>query len=276
MRRLFLLLRHDIFEGVLCKWKFFLIAALFFSFADFMFLNNVNSAFAASGNNIRCSTADFMLNMFAGNEPFDPQTKMRVNLSVIWFLFHAFLFSIIGFYISDDLKKSASSFILRVQSKKQWWTSKALWCIVTVVLYYCLFFAVSLIFSAFFGNVSLSPNNMIAVEMLNISVSKVTLFKMVFVSFLLPMMISVSFAVFEAMLCLLVKPIFSFISIICYLAVSAFYCKAYLLFNFSMIVRNNFESVNFVSNVCGLLIALGLTVVCYLIGLLIIKKKDII
>ena len=270
------LLKHDVFEGVFHKWKYFLVAVLFFSFVDFVFINNANSLFIAYNVDLKCSISDLLLNMFIGNEPFEPEIKKGVSLSVTWFFSHSLLFSFIGFYITDDLKKNATSFILRVKSKKQWWTSKCVWCVLTVIIYYTLFFIIALIFAAFFGTFSFSTSNLIASELFEIDISGVDVFDIIFTSLLLPMIISVSIAFFEAVLNLILKPVYAFLIVIYYLAASAFYCSEYLLFNFSMVIRNDFYGVNGVTNQYGVLIAVCLVVACYLIGAVFIKRKDIL
>lgn len=270
------LLKHDIFEGVLRKWKYFLVAALFFAFVDFVFVHNVSSLFSSDSPDLKCSITDIILNMFIGNEPFDPAVRKGISLSVTWFVFHALLFSFIGFYITDDLKKNATSFILRVKSKRQWWTSKFLWCIITVFAYYALFFVIAIIFAIFWGTASFDASSLIAEEIFEIQVLDVSVCNIIFSSLLLPMTISVSIAVFEAALSLILKPVYCFLIVICYLAASAFYCSVCLLFNFSMVTRNNFYGVNGVLNQYGALIAIIITIAGYLIGMTLIKNKDIV
>ncbi len=270
------LLKHDIFEGIFHRWRYFLVAVLFFAFTDFVFVNNVSTFFASSDENLKCSIADIILNMFIGNEQFAPDLKKGIHISIIWLVFHTLMFSFIGFYIEDDLKKNATSLIIRVKSRKQWWTSKAIWCVLTVSIYYALFFAVALVFAALFGTISFEANTQIAYEFLNINVSDVGMFDVIFASFILPMIISTSVALFSAMLSLIMKPVYAFLIVIFYLAASAFYCSVFLLFNFSMIIRNNFYSVNGVANQYGALIAICLMMVSYSIGLILIRRKDIL
>ncbi len=276
IHNIILLLKHDIFEGIFHKWKFFLVSLLFFSFVDFVFIKSVNSININYNINLKCSITDLTLNMFIGNEPFDAAIKKGINLSVIWFVFHSLLFSYIGFYVVDDLKKNATSFILRVKSKKQWWTSKFIWCVLTVIIYFALFFTVSLIFTVFFGKVSFSADKMIASKLFEINISDISVYNIIFTLFLLPMIIAVSIAVFEAVISLILKPFYSFLIVVCYLAASAFYCSVYLLFNFSMIIRNNFYGINGMTNECGIFIAVVFAFICYLAGLFIIKRKNIL
>lgn len=270
------LLKHDIFEGVICKWKYYFLTVLFFAFVDFVFVTNVISSFIAFNINIQCSITDIVINTFLGNEPFDPAVNKGVSLSVTWFIFHALLFFFISLYITDDLKKNAISLLLRVKSKQLWWTSKFIWCIITVVVYYFLFLAIAVIFASCFGIASFDVSSLIADEFFGIQILDISVWKMFFSSLLLPMMISVAIAVFECALCLIIKPIYSFIILICYLVASTFYCSEYLLFNFSMVIRNKFEGVNGVLNQYAVLITILIIAVSYLVGLSFIKRKDIL
>ena len=66
------------------------------------------------------------------------------------------------------------------------------------------------------------------------------------------------------------------ILVVCYLVASAFYESPILLFNYSMVLRNNFDGVNGVSNQNGVLISIVLLLICFTIGIKVIKKKDIL
>jgi len=271
------LLRHDISQGIIHKWKQFLVSALLFAFSAFVFTKHVNSFFAHNNIDSKTGIIDFLINMFIGNEPYEPETQQGIRLSIIWFVFHAFLFSFPGFYINDDLKKNATAFILRVKSRRQWWESKFIWCVLTVFAYYTVFFIVICLFSLLFGSFSLSANEQIAAEFFGLGISGVKASDMLFVSFILPMMISIAIAVFEAALSLIVKPFYSFIIVICYLAASAFYCDVFLLFNFSMLNRNSlFSGHSEITGKSGILISLGLIIISYLIGIFAVRKKNIL
>ena len=128
MHNLFLLVKHDLRQGILHRWKFFLISLLYFVFIDIVFIVGINTMFADT--NVKCSISDIMLNIFIGNKSCDPAEGNGVNIAINWIVFHALLFSSIGFYLIDDLKKSATQIILRTKSRTLWWTSKIIWCMV--------------------------------------------------------------------------------------------------------------------------------------------------
>lgn len=274
MHNLFLLVKHDLRQGILHRWKFFLISLLYFVFIDIVFIVGINTMFADT--NVKCSISDIMLNIFIGNKSCDPAEGNGVNIAINWIVFHALLFSSIGFYLIDDLKKSATQIILRTKSRTLWWTSKIIWCMVLVVSYYLLFFICAVLCGFFSGNITFSLSDEIVFELYEITVQGVSVGKTIFTIIVLPMIVSISFAIVNAFISLIVKPIISLILVVCYLVVSAFYESPILLFNYSMVLRNNFDGVNGVSNQNGVLISIVLLLICFTIGIKVIKKKDII
>lgn len=274
MHNLFLLVKHDLRQGVLHRWKFFLISLLYFVFIDIVFIVGINTMFADT--NVKCSISDIMLNIFIGNKPFDPTEGKGINIAINWIVFHTLLFSSIGFYLIDDLKKSATQIILRTKSRALWWTSKIIWCMVLVVSYYLLFFICAVLCGFFSGNMTFSLSDEIVSELYEITVQGVSMGKTIFTIIVLPMIVSISFAIVNAFISLIVKPIISLILVVCYLVASAFYESPILLFNYSMVLRNNFDGVNGVSNQNGVLISIVLLLICFTIGIKVIKKKDIL
>lgn len=274
MHNLFLLVKHDLRQGILYRWKFFLISLLYFVFIDIVFIVGINTMFADT--NVKCSISDIMLNIFIGNKSCDPTEGNGVNIAINWIVFHALLFSSIGFYLIDDLKKSATQIILRTKSRTLWWTSKIIWCTVLVVSYYLLFFICAVLCGFFSGNMTFSLSDEIVSELYEITLQGVSVGKTIFTIIVLPMIVSISFAIVNAFISLIVKPIISLILVVCYLVVSAFYESPILLFNYSMVLRNNFDGVNGVSNQNGVLISIVLLLICFTIGIKVIKKKDIL
>lgn len=274
MHNLFLLVKHDLRQGILYRWKFFLISLLYFVFIDIVFIVGINTMFADT--NVKCSISDIMLNIFIGNKSCDPTEGNGVNIAINWIVFHALLFSSIGFYLIDDLKKSATQIILRTKSRTLWWTSKIIWCTVLVVSYYLLFFICAVLCGFFSGNMTFSLSDEIVSELYEITLQGVSVGKTIFTIIVLPMIVSISFAIVNAFVSLIVKPIISLILVVCYLVASAFYESPILLFNYSMVLRNNFDGVNGVSNQNGVLISIVLLLICFTIGIKVIKKKDIL
>lgn len=265
----FHLLYNDLIKGVIQRYKYFLLAFLFFSFVCFELGMRIN--------NSQCSIFDFILKFFVGNEPFDINSKEKIDIPIIWIMFHSILSLIVGFYVSDDIKKSASALIIRVQSKRIWWSSKFVWCIFSVLVYYIVFIFTVILFCLIFGNLSIVTNTDITEKFFKIDISLIKDTDIILVFFIMPMISSIAISVFQVVLGLIIKPIYSFMLIVTIMVCSSFYSNTFLLFNFSMISRYNyFSSKSNITLQNGLVISICLIVISYIWGMIVIKRKDII
>lgn len=271
------LVRYDVLSGVWRRWKYYLAATFFFAFADAAFISHANLFLKYNPAVGKFGFTEFLLNVFAGNEPFDPQAKTGIKMSIVWFVFQSFLSFIVGFYAREDLKKSSSLFLLRVKSKARWWTSKFIWCLLSVLAYYIVFVLTCFLFVLVFGDLPSQGNAAVCSSLFGIRIANVGILRILFASLFLPMVISMAMAVFQIALSLIIKPIYSFTVIVAYLAASAFYCSPFLLFNFSMVCRNaDFSHYHNITDAMGLLLSLCVTVASYVAGMIFIKTKDII
>lgn len=272
IRNFLLLLKRDVQEGIMRRWKLYLFALIVFLFSNIAFLLSVKSLDIVD----RCCTADYILNAFIGNEPFDLSSRTMIDFPITWFTFYSLLIFIIGFYIVDDLKKNATVFLLRIASRRLWWLSKLVWCIFTVVLYYLIFLFACIVISFVFGEVSFSPNKDIAQTVFAFDASNVTSIDFLITGILPSLFVSIAIAIFEILLCLIVKPVYSYVVVLCYLVGNIFACKEFLILNYSMFIRSDFMGANSTLNGCGLVVSVAIIVVCIISGMFIIKNKDLI
>lgn len=272
---LFQILKYDIVEGILHKWKFYVAAIILFILIDFELLNNINLYYDFNNQQAKGSILTYYLNLFIGSEPFEPGIGKGITIPLSWLSFYALNFFIVGNYIKNDLKNNSVNFLLRIQSRVLWWTSKFIWCVISTFVYCFLFFLVSFIYSIIFGSLSFELNSMAAVDLFDIYVSNLSIFDIILALLILPSMISISFAVFDAMLSLTIKLLFSYVLLICYIVSAAFYNTPSLLFNFSMIRRTQFVGLNDITNFSIIFICIVIMIISYIIGVFIIKRKDI-
>lgn len=276
-KRLWPLIRHDISYGIVLRWKYYAAALFIFILSSFVFAAHANHFLHSSGISGALGTFDFILNVFAGNKPFDASSQTGIKLSVLWLGFYAYLLSLTTFYASDDMKKSASSFILRVKSKVVWWAGKFIWCMLSVILYYVLFVLSACCASAAFGKLSVLVNPYVCSEFFDINLHGASNGEIIVACLLLPFAVSLAVSSFHMMLSLVIRPIYSFILGICFIAAAAFRCHPMLIFNFTMAERNAlFSPASSISVKNGLISAVCLLLFSFFAGAAIIKRKDII
>lgn len=270
------IIKRFIVEGIIEKWKFFLFVILLFASIDFIFVKNVSNVFSESELNIKVGIADMFMNLFLGNPPFSSEENQGINIQMIWFVFHSLIFCFVAYYATSDLKNGSYIFLIKIKSKIMWWLCRVLWCAVFVLIYYFLFFIVSCAFACLFGSISFTPNQNIASAFWELDLTGLSDYQFWFDVFFLPLIISIAISIVEMTICLVLKPILSLIIVIGYIIVCEFYSEPYLLFNYIMILRDNFMGVKNINNEAAFFIAVSIIAFCSIIGSTIIKKKDMI
>lgn len=88
------------------------------------------------------------LYLIKGAAPYVRTENSSFELPVLWFLYHSYLFYLIGDYPVKDLQGYGKQVFLRIADRKRWWLSKCIWIIVTAVIYEALFLIVGLLYLA--------------------------------------------------------------------------------------------------------------------------------
>ena len=262
-------IKHDIYNGIISKWRFYLLATFFFSFEMLLFLKKISNLLKTSKPNEKLSILDFVLYTFAGNEKFDP--KKGIDLSETWFIFFIFIFLIVGFYCNEDLKKNGSSIIFITKYIFVWWTGKCIWCILANVIYFLVYVSNAIFYSYFFGDCRWNLSPTICKEFFKINIIGMDIFSKIFYLLIILLLISIAISLVQITLCLFINPIYSFIFVVSYILSSAFYSNAFLLLNYTMFRR----AIKMQINLC-IISALILLVITYLVGTLRIKKINVI
>lgn len=270
------LVKHDFLSGMIARWKYYAVAFALFIFISATFAVHANSFLQTYRLSEKLGFFDFLFQFFAGNKPFDTTDRSVQSLSVAWFTFHAYLLFLTGFYAAEDLKASAVSFLLRVKSKTKWWAGKFVWCVLSVNFYYLLLLFCIGLFAVLGGNTGFASESVCS-EFFGIEIGSVSKHDIAVVLLLLPFISSVALSSFHMMLSLVVKPLYSFLVGIVFLAAAAFYCHPLLLYNFTMASRNTvFFPGSGITSERGIISALCVTLVSFLGGIVVVRHRDII
>lgn len=268
--------KHDCLSGIISRWKYFAVALAFFTFICAVFAVHVNSFLRTYDLSEKLGFFDFLFQIFAGNRPFDTTDRSVQSLSVAWFTFHAYLLFLTGFYAAEDLKNPAVPFILRVKSKTKWWAGKFVWCILSVTFYYLLLLFCIGLFAVLGGNTGFASESVCS-EFFGVEIGGVSKHNIAVVLLFLPFISSVALSSFHMMLSLVVRPLYSFLLGIVFLAAAAFYCHPLLLYNFTMASRNAvFFPGSGITSARGIISALCVTLFSFLGGIVVVRHRDII
>lgn len=277
-RNLRSLICYDFHEGILRRMKLFLIVLFCFLFASALLALNVNSYLASREITEKIRVMDFVLNIFAGCEPFGLRAGTRVDLPIQWLVFQSLLAYVIGFYLKEDLSISASGLILRMSSRRVWWRSKYIWCIMSVLIYYAVFMLSVIFMTAVFGDFFSFGNAMVEREFFSVNIQGKSMTAIFIAYIALPLLTSLAVSLCQMTASLIIEPLYCFLVNLCLMVGAVFYSSPALLYNFSMVKRNVcFGGMDDrISNATGCAVLCSFIIIPYFIGSVLIKRKDII
>lgn len=268
------LIKYDIMHGTFEQWKFFIFAIIIFLSINFFFFMSVQNVFNGKEH---AYFIDYLMNMFFGIAPFKNDGKNVFIIPIVWLLFNSFLGIINGFYITKDLKKNATAYLIRIKSRKLWWTSKFVWCIFSTIVYYFLFVVSIVIIMGISGCFDFGTNAAVCENFFGVSFNFIDITQLYIASLFVPLIISTGVSALQIMLTLFIKPIYVFIGLLGLLVTSVYFYSPMLVYNYSMVARNNIlDGVDISSTLQGIIIGCGLMVSAFIVGMIKIKRKDIL
>ena len=249
----FKLLRHDIRAG-LFRWRYLVVPLIFLLSFIFCALRRFPEAAAAGW-------MDLVLFSFKGIHPL--RSPEDFELPISWFMILAGSLYLQLDYLLDDLTEEGQQVIVRTVSRRSWFLSKCVWNL----LCSCLIMALGLITALVFalvtgGSIRLTNTPEATLYALDWYMeTPLTVAQTLWIGVGLPLLTITAFTQLQMTLCLLCKPILSFL-------ISTSLLVASLLINSPWLPGNGTQTVRS-SLLGGELNPLTLTAVCA--GLLVIS-----
>ncbi|MDY5577958.1 MAG: hypothetical protein SPF70_10925 [Lachnospiraceae bacterium] len=219
----------------------------------------------------------YLLHIFAGMRFFEPIPGEYFRFPIKWMLFYSFLFFSVLNYPQKDLQGMGVNYI--VKSRKRWifWISKCIWTILFVLSCFFIMFLVMIGFCLFKGkSFSLLPD-VFYLEYFNDKVLGILATPEDFVPALvvMPIVMTIALALFQQMLMLFIKPLFSYLVTEGILLASAGTKLLILPGNYMMALRNDILVSDGYSIQVGLYFATTILMISIVAGLIRFKKYDI-
>lgn len=260
------LFRHDFRSGLL-RWRY-LTAMLLFAMSCFQSWISMSNA--------RCvgSWMDYMLGCFKGIVP--PVGMDSFEFPVQWFLVMGGCLFLNLDYPLNDLTEAGQQVIIRAVSKKHWFLSKCAWNLLSCLVYALLGALTALAF-AFINSGSAGLVNTPAVceNALQLYGAKpLTAVQALSVAVGLPVLTLMALNMLQMVLCLLIKPIFSFLLCICLMIGSLFLNSPYVPGNGAMAARSGILLEGSQDPVASALVCLAVIGICAVIGSLRFDRMD--
>jgi hypothetical protein len=248
------------------KWIFAAIIQLFLCIRSFGEVSFYSGAYDLLSE---------LLPVMGGAREYVLSADSSFQLPAYWFLFHVYLFFLIGFYPVSELYLGNGQALIRTRSRKIWIVSKLFSIFLNITLYYGCFLLLLLIGNLLHGGEIIPRNGIIGlggIAIFNKSISDL------FVAFiLLPLLVSVALGVIQILMSLFLDPVLSFMAVVGYLIASVFWMNPLLIGNFSMLYRQDWISGKATIDITtGTVLCFVLTVVALILGVIMFQRKDIL
>lgn len=283
-RELMLIVKRDIKNSFsLNKYKLLGTALIFFVFC-FMLYYRFMGTWELQGKEYAPSFADLLLYIFSGMKVYIPAQSLKFEIPITWLSIQLYIAFMIGNYANRDMSGQGLQILLRTTRKSFWFIGKVAYCFVSVALFYLTGYAAVFVYSALAGTPSLSLSGEIYMYVVGINASLFSASELAVGLLLLPILTSFLLSLFQLLISLWVKPIFSYIFVVAYTSASAYYVSYFLIGNYSMLFRNEkvvssdiFLSIKGISGIdqrIALAVLLAAILLSVVLGCISLKKYD--
>ena len=269
MKRFLNIVSYDIqfsFGQNRLKWFFAVIIQLFLCIRSFSEVSFYSDSYDLLSElwSVMCGAREYFL-----------YEDSFFQLPAYWFLFHTYLFFLIGFYPANELYLGNGQTLVRTHSKKYWLVSKLISVFLNIALYYGCFLTLLLIGNLLHGGRMIPANGIIGLS--GILIFEQSILQLFTCFILLPLLISTVLGEIQIVMSLFFNPVLSFMIIVGYLIASVFWVNPLLIGNFSMLYRQEWVSKKpALSLMTAMMICFFLAIITFAVGVYVFQKKDIL
>lgn len=267
----------DFRRGMHTVWRLYLCGTILFSLLCLDFWNR-SRIFLELYPDASRSLGDLALYIFGGMKKFIPTPGAVFPFPTVWLLVMALACFSSLWYPLNDLYGFGKTLLTACQSRKRWYLEKAVWCGVTVSLYFLLGWAVLLFGCLAMGGKftwTISPYMMELMELTDVA-STVEDWQLTLQLTLLPWLVAVTLSQLQLCLSLWMQPVLGWVVSMVVLLSSAYYASPFLLGNYAMALRDQQVLSGGVDCRVGAAYCLVLLLLSVLTGLVSFRHTDIL
>ena len=221
---------------------------------------------------------DYLLYIFGGMREYIPAPGEPFQIPYLWLINHIGILYFTLHYMHDDLEGFGQQMILRSGSRTAWWLSKCIWNTAVVVLLYSIAWGTVFLFACANHAVWSFEISSFMAEFMVIGQHQIpgTDWPITLEITFLPLLVTLAISQLQMLLCLIVRPIISYVVSIVLFIASAYYLSPALLGNYAMALRSNKIVSNGVSQRAGVWICFTLILIGIVLGSIIFTKYNIL
>lgn len=275
--RFYSLIRNDIKNGFYTNRVHYAVLAILTAGSCLDMGNRIKIAYHFAETSPETTLGDMILYLFGGMHPYIPELKEAFVFPVRWFLLMMMILYGGLYFAYRDLHTIGANVLTRSASRAKWWYSKCLWIFWQQCTAYLLIYAVLIVFCISTGK---EPVFRITPEYVNRIMwagSEYQQFpiKIIWMTLTLPMLITTALCIWQNVLSLFMKPIFSYITMAVILLSSAYLMSPFLIGNYAMPIRYIYVIEDGINPLYGYAAAIILLTAGVAVGTIRLKKYDI-
>lgn len=223
---------------------------------------------------------DYWYYLYGGMQEYIPSPTSAFEFPMMWLMVFLTIPLLVLNYPFRDMHTFGQQVLVHTGGRSSWWLSKCLWNTLCTLVYHLLLVLV-LVIACLLSGAEIS--NAIHVDLikrafeLKDDIELVQRDAIPLLIFIVPVLISVGINLFQMVLSLLVKPVFSFMITSVLMLASAYLMVPYMLGNYAMPLRYRWilpESAISVNT--GLLVSIGFIILTIVGGLIRFRYYDIL
>lgn len=274
---IFKFLKRDIRLGIVRRSYLFIIAIIF----SYIIVRQCTSVMDAIKDlNYMSSNGtvmDYCIFSMQGMKYYRFDPKQSFQIPLLWFVFQIGISYFTAYYTEKDYTNNGANVMVAGKNRSSWWFSKAIWCVLSVLIYYFVtFFTCSLFSMAQGAKLSFNVSYDFYKAYFGYNVTYISYSDLIIVSIITPMLITVGICLVQQLLSLVLSPVTSFALTSMLYVLSAYYTVWFLPGSFTMWLRSSYYDEKGLNPLSGVLISTMLIVLVLVLGKAHIKSKDII
>lgn len=271
------LLLHDLRYGLL-RTRYFLIPIIFL-------IPCLSCFFSMQDMNLSFSWADYLMYCFQGMPRISLETASSdFFLPINWLLVMAGCLLLNFDYFLSDITNAGQQVIIRSTSRIRWYISKCIWNCSSTLLFFCIGWITVAIFTVLTnGELTIEASPEVCqfifssiVSEVNDPITSVSMKQYIISVLLLPMLSIASLNLLQMTLSLYIKPILSFILVMCVLIISLFWYSPFALANSAMLLRSGQFVADGINTEHAAIIGFCVLLICMALGSVKFRKSDIL
>jgi len=274
------LFKYDFEEGVIKYFNKFLLICPLVLVSIVMFETRTNYIMSIFGES--ATSLEMGINTFFGRYPFefDIGKKQIFLIPFEWLIIYAYLAMLIGDYFNNDLNGFGMLVMINSYNRGIWWCSKCLRIVFVSIGHFIVIWGTIISYEWIrYGKVSFVKNKQYFIETFGTQLNNLNINKLHIMLIVMPILVGIVQSLFQLVLNIYLKSDISMIIILGILVFSSYYSNKYIIHGYSMICRYCANYANYDFNPLdisfGMKYLFLLCVVLYIMGLFMIKRKDI-